>query len=584
MKNLIELIKILKIFWSVLNKRRKAQIIILLLLNIISNILEIISIASIMPFIATISDTKNFLNSNFAKKIFIYFDLSHNNFILFFTLLFIILNLISGIFRFTTSYLNTVLSFKAGSDIGQKIYKNSLSQNYEYHTKTNSSNLISIISSKAGTIITQAVSPAINIINSSSLFLIIFSALLYINFKITILIITIICIVYYFIILIIKPIINKEGKNTSLYLDEQMKILQESFGGIREILLNNTLEYQIDKYNKAERNLRNSQSRSGVISNAPRFIIEPAGMILLAFVSYFLYTNTNNFTNTFSLIVVIALSLQRLLPVTHQLYSNWSIIANSKSSLIDIIDLLDLKINYINILKSEKFQFNSFIKLEKISFKYETRNEYIIKDLDFTIFKGKTIGIIGESGEGKSTLIDIISGLLFPNQGNIFIDDQKIDNFQKYAKWRNTISVVSQRIFLTDSTLKENIAFGTHIDEIDDQKLFQAIKMANLENTINKLPNGINTLMGERGVQLSGGQLQRIGIARAFYNSASVLILDEYTSSLDSKTEEEIINSISEIKEQFTIIIVSHKKSNLRICDSIYKLSNSKLYLVQNKN
>ena len=578
MKKLFELIFIVKYLWNILAKRRKFQILLLIIFNAFSSFVEIISIASIMPFISVIADPANFYKTLAYKKIQEYFIINIYNFALNITILFIAINIFSGLIRLIVSYLNTKISFLAGSDIGQELFKKTLMQKYEFHTQTNSSNLISIISSKAGTLITNAVTPSINLINSIFLFLIMFISLLYINTKITLLIVFFIGFIYFLIILFIKPIINKESFITSKKLDETIKILQESFGGIREILLNNSLKFQILKYNESERKLRDSQSKSGFISVLPKFIIEPIGMILLALIAYNLFKESIKIGDSLALLVLITLALQRLLPVVQQIFSSWSSLVNSKSSIEDAIDLLKLNPSISD--ESQNIIWEREIQLKDLYFKYESRPNYVFKNVNFKIQKGKTIGIIGKSGVGKSTFIDLICGLLLPTNGSILIDDFEINNKNDLSKWRNSISVVSQRIFLTDSTLKENIAFGIPVEKIDYVKLEKSINIANLGTTIKTLPNGIETILGERGIQISGGQLQRIGIARAFYKDASVLILDEFTSSLDSITEEDILNSIQMIKNDFTIFVISHKRSNLQICDYIYEVKDFGIFKI----
>jgi ABC-type multidrug transport system fused ATPase/permease subunit len=572
MNNIFELLNIIRCFWKVLTKKRQLQIIFLLVFNLFSSIMEIISIASIMPFISAITDSKYFLSTELAKNILFIFPSNNVNYIFYLTVGFIFLNVLSGVIRLIALYFNVRISFIAGSDIGQELFRTTLSQNYEYHTKTHSSKLISLVSSKGGSIITNAVTPSINLINSFILFVILFFTLIYISPYITLTIVFVLTLVYFLIILFIKKIIDKESINVSVYSDKTMKILQESFGGIRDILLNNSISLQFKKYSISERKLRDSQSISGVISGFPRFIIEPIGMILLASIAYYLFKINNNIGESLSLLVVITVALQRLLPVMQQMYTNWSSLANSKTSLNEVVEQFDLKNTSLEGSINDYLNWNKSIVLQDVFFRYSSRPNLILKNVSLKINKGEIIGIVGESGSGKSTLIDVLSGLLKPTNGHFRIDDVEISTVSDLAKWRNSISVVSQRIFLIDSTLKENIAFGDSVENIDYEKLRKSIMISNLSSTVDLLPNGLDTVIGERGVQISGGQLQRIAIARAFYKNSSVLILDEFTSSLDSKTENEILNSITTIRNDFTIVIVSHKDSNLRICDTIYEV------------
>jgi ATP-binding cassette subfamily B protein len=302
---------------------------------------------------------------------------------------------------------------------------------------------------------------------------------------------------------------------------------------------------------------------------------------MLALITYYLYLNNYSSDKIISILAVLTMSIQRLLPNLQQIYSNWSTITNSLPALKDTITMLGLRKSIIQVNPIEKFPWKDSINLQNVSFKYQTRNNFILKDINLTINKGSIVGFIGKSGEGKSTLIDLITGLINPIIGQISIDNIILENLNDYSKWRNEISVVSQRIFLLDKSFEENIAFGIEKKMIDKIKLYNAISMANLDQTIINLPLGVETVIGERGIQLSGGQLQRIGLARAFYKDASILILDEATNALDSNTESEIINTIKMFKDNFTILMITHNSLNLKICDQIYEIKNSNLFQIK---
>lgn len=583
MKSLKNIFGILSRFWQSLSRRRKIQILLLQGLNILASIFELVSIAIIFPFVSAIIDPVGFQSKLTGKVKFLPTFENQDRFILFIVLSFTILNIISAVIRIAASYINTKVSFLAGSDIGQELFKNSLLQQYEYHTKTNSSDIISVIASKAGTIITNALMPAFGIISSFFIFIFIIISLLLFNLEMTTSMIVVFLIIYWLVLKITKPKLTNAGHITAKESDSLMRNLQESFGGIREIILNNSHFRQIEKYNLSERKLRHSQSNAIVLVNLPKFIIEPAGLIVLAAITYYLYLNHYPSDKIISILAVLTMSIQRLLPTLQQLYSNWSTITNSAPSLNDTIDLLDLKKSNIQIDVNGKLTWNESIVLHSLSFKYQTRNKYILKDINLKIQKGTIIGFVGKSGEGKSTLIDLITGLIVPSEGYLSVDNKKLSMESEISAWRNQISVVSQRIFLFDKSLAENIAFGVDKKSMDLDKLNMALVLANLEHTVNSLPLGIDTIIGERGIQLSGGQLQRIGLARAFYKEASILILDEATNALDSITESEIIKSIQAFKDRFTIIMITHNPKNLKICDHVYEVSNSGITEVEYK-
>lgn len=574
-----KLIYLIKFFWNILKKNRKFQLMGILILNIFSAIVEIISIGSIMPFITAITNPNKLLSNRFVA---FWADnlINRENFILVITILFISLNIFSAVVRYTTSYFTIRTTFNTGSDIGQELFRVSILQDYEFHTKTNSSNLISVISSKAGTIITNGVTPIVNIINNFILFAVIFLTLSYLNPEITFYIVLIFSVVYGCIIYMLKPIIKKEGEVVSQELDVTIRVLQEAFGGIREIILNNTQKQQIIRYNTNERELRNSQSKSGILTNLPKFIVEPLGVIILAIISYNLFIK-NSSTDPLAELVLISLALQRLLPIMQQMFTSWSTLTSSIPALEDVKEYISLESKISNFDEKRRMKWNNSITLENIFFKYESRDKNILNGINLSIKKGQILGLIGKSGAGKSTIIDIISGLINPTKGNLCVDGVSLNSSLELSRWRNEIAVVSQRIFLQDCSLLENIAFGVEKNEINVEKVLESIELADLGQTVSQLPLGIDTTLGERGVLISGGQLQRIGIARAFYKNASVLILDEITSALDNDTENEILKSIMKIKENFTIIMISHKMSILTICDDVYEVSNGRISAVK---
>ncbi len=269
----------------------------------------------------------------------------------------------------------------------------------------------------------------------------------------------------------------------------------------------------------------------------------------------------------------MALGAQRLLPILQQAYSAWSSIRGAEASLEDILDLLKRESDLLEEKNTtENLEFLNKIKFIKVNFKYKKDSKEIFKKIDFEIPKGSRVGFVGETGSGKSTLLDLISGLLKPSDGDIFIDDKKLDKFNMRA-WQNKISFVPQDIFLVDDSVKENIIFGSH-KIFNQDKLNQVIEISQLSSFINSLPKKIDTYVGERGSRLSGGQLQRIGIARALYNDSEILILDEATSALDDKTELDLMEEINKLDKNLTILIIAHRLSSLKNCSLIFEINN----------
>ena len=293
-------------------------------------------------------------------------------------------------------------------------------------------------------------------------------------------------------------------------------------------------------------------------------------------VAYQMAISSEGLSMALPLLGTLAFGAQRLLPVIQQAYSSWSVIKGGIKSLEELLILLDQSVANFEEIKQDSIVFNKEIIFDNISYGYGACSEYVIKDLSFKIHKGARIGIVGSTGEGKSTLLDLLTGLLKPNKGSIKVDDLYLTD-QNHQLWLRHIAQVPQFIYLIDGTVEENIAYGESINEIDRQSLMLAALQAQISKDIESWPLGYNTRVGENGIQLSGGQRQRIGIARALYKKAEVIILDEATSALDSHTESEVVNAINSINKNITLIIVTHGISTLSNCSEIYKLENKKL-------
>lgn len=352
------------------------------------------------------------------------------------------------------------------------------------------------------------------------------------------------------------------------------KVLQNSFGGFKEIKIMGLKNYFITEFENNSISNSRLQTKVNTLNLSPRLYLEFIAVLGLSILIISMVLRGEQISTIVPTMGVFLAAAFRLMPSLNRIMTSMQQIkfANPVINLF-YEEFAETKNSENDIKSNKEFKFNNFIELKNINFSYEKK--LVLKNISFKIKKGSTIGIIGKSGSGKSTIVDVLMGLLKPDSGNISIDE--FDYLINLKKWQSLIGYVPQSIFLTDDTIKKNIAFGVKNELIDDSKLQKAINSAQLNDFINDLPQGVETNVGERGVKLSGGQRQRIGIARALYNEPDVLILDEATSALDTDTEDGVMKSIGLLKNSKTIIIIAHRLTTLRQCDMIYKFNEGEI-------
>jgi len=352
-----------------------------------------------------------------------------------------------------------------------------------------------------------------------------------------------------------------------------IKTLQEGLGGIRDVLIDGTQQFFCQQYRSADLPLRRASGNNAFIGQSPRYIMESIGIILISGIAYTMQMQEGEIKSTIPILGALALGAQRLLPVLQQAYSSYTLIKGSESSFNDILDLLNQPLpNHAIQAQLTPISFSKEISLKNLSFRYAPNTPWVLKDINLTITKGSRIGFMGVTGSGKSTLLDIIMSLLTPTKGGVIIDSQPI-NVENHITWQSHIAHVPQTIYLSDGTIKENIAFGIPKEEINYDRIKEVARQAKIDQLIKGWPDGYDTVVGERGVRLSGGQRQRIGIARALYKRADVLIFDEATSALDSKTEQSVMKAIEGLEKELTILIIAHRLTTLKGCDQIVEIT-----------
>lgn len=533
-----------------IEKRRRYQFGLLLLLMLAAALAEIFSIGAVLPFLGVLTAPEKVFVHTAVQPIVQAFGLvTPQQLLAPLTIAFCVAVFVASFMRLLLLWASTRLSFAVGADLGISIYRRTLYQPYAVHLARNSSEVISGISGKANGIIYTTILPILTLVSSCVMLIIILSALLAIEPVIAVVAFGGFGLIYLLIIRLTRKRLLVDSERMSKESVKVIKSLQEGLGGIRDVLIDGSQVTFCEIYRDADLILRRAQGRSVFVSASPRYAMEGLGMLLIIALAYSLAQQQDGVQSAIPILGALALGAQRLLPVLQHAYSSWAGIQSGQASLRDALELLEQPMpDYINQARIQPLPFSKSISLKQIAFRYDSKSPFVFDRIDLVINKGSRIGFIGATGSGKSTLLDVVMGLLQPTRGSIEIDDQPLVA-ANIGAWQAHIAHVPQVIFLTDSSIEENIAFGVPKEKIDSRRVREAAQKAQIADSIESWPSQYQTLVGERGVRLSGGQRQRIGIARALYKQADVIIFDEATSALDNETEQAVMQAIEGLSQ-----------------------------------
>ena len=574
LRSFLLLYRILKIS----SEGKSNKIIFLSVLLIINGLAELLSLASIVPLLSILSDPESLPKSKLFNFLLNIFQIQSDNVILFSTIIFIIFILFSLVMRVSTLKYGYNLIAELGTNLGTKTLTNIIYQPYSFQTKQNSGEIINILTTEVE-YTTNSMMIAIRFATALVTFLFILFGMLYFNIYIALGCFILFGTAY----LLITKKSSKRIKNNSFIITQSnnkiVKHIQNTIGSIRDLIIDNNHDFYISTYQKLQRKKRFTVVENNIIGAYPAYLFESLAFISFALTGLAFSITIENPSESISILGTIAIGLQKLLRSMQQIYLSIIKVNSKKNSYEIILDSFKQKINPgIFELEKESLSFNSSIHLQNINFRYSSELPWTIKNLNLELQKGEIIGLIGETGSGKSTLIDLIMGLLIPTEGEVLIDKINItEDYNSRKKWFNSISHVPQDIYLCDGTFAENIALGISKEKIDYEKIIKASKAAKIKEFIESSPMGFETLVGERGIKLSGGQRQRIAIARSIYKKSKLLVFDEATSALDNKTEDEIIKSINDLGDNITIIMIAHRLSSLSFCNKIIELRNGEI-------
>ena len=561
-----------KIFHLISDKELK-RVYLLSFLLFVSVIIEVASLGLLFPTIELVLNSGN-VSNNFIFSIFQFFDIS-NAYQIKITLIILIvfLFLFKTIFMVIITFFQSKFLSKQKADISSSLFKLYLKQSYTFHLNSNSSLLFKNIHTETWHV-NMYVAALIQIIVESSLVISVFAILIIIEPIGTIFISILLGLSSYLFFKKFKNRISDWGKK-GVYLNEAIsKITLESFNGIRELILYDKLKSVNDRYNKTINSKAEIEIKHQVMSQLPRFFIELIGIISIMVLVFIMLLQSKSSLNIISVASVFVAGTFRMMPSFNRILTSLQNLRFYKEPLKLVYDEFQkLNTDYLNDGLSD-FSFESDVTLENVSFGYDDK-KVILNNINLSISKGKTIGIIGESGAGKSTFVSLLTGLIKPTKGEILIGNKPLN--ENVKNWQNLVGYVPQSIFLLDDTILNNITLEYDQEKIDFERVNKCINDSQLNEFVNSLPDKLNTVVGEKGSLISGGQLQRIGIARALYSNPSILILDEASSALDSKTEGKLMDLIYNDLKGLTKVIISHNKSNLDKCDQVYEIKKGSL-------
>jgi len=559
--------------WRQLSRKKRIYFFFMLVLMTVVSFMEAISISAVIPFIGVLSNPEKIYAHPIAQFFIKALGIGSPTELLFpFSVTFCLMILLSSILRMFLLWAQTSVALLTNAEFSLNIYLRTLYQPYLVHVSRNSSEVISGVTSKSDSISGSLLIPGMTFLSSLLNILVITITLFIINPLVSIISFTGFGAFYALISLVVRKLLVRNSQVISKESITMIKSLQEGLGGIRDVLIDGNQTTYGKIYSEALNKYCRSQTSNQLITFSPRFLVEFLGISLICVIAYKLVLEGNGFEALVPTLAALALGAQRLIPSMQNFYGSWSVMKGGQNS-------VDVGLHFIEQPypvhafqeNPDPMSFRKAIYLDGVCFNYTKGSAIVIRDLNLILEKGKRYGFVGTTGCGKSTLLDLVMGLLLPTSGRIRIDEEVLTE-SNYRAWQMNIAHVLQAIYLSDSTLAENIAFGLELSKIDMQRVQEAAAKAQIAETIEALPEKYDTFVGERGIRLSGGQRQRIGIARALYKNAKVIVFDEATSALDNETEFAVMEAIDKLSDDLTILIVAHRVTTLKRCDKIFKM------------
>lgn len=563
--------------FSLLTPRQVKQFYRLQVLVVVMAFTELIGIASIAPFMALVGDISLIQESGIFNNLYQFSGLNDPMDFLFYMGIGVLLMLsLSTIISMFTIWKLCIYATRTGTEISDRLYIYYMQQDWLFHANTSSAYLTKQVATEALRVTDQIIQPLLHINAKMILVTFISIGIIIYNPIIAIIGLLIFGCAYILLYKVVRKRLQNNGNNMSLIFTERFRLMNEGFGGIKDVVLLNRRDDFVMRFQKSGKAFAYAFGTNNAMGQVPRYFVEliafgsMISLVLLLITSY-----QGNLGVILPILAVYALAAFKLLPALQQIYASVAQIKGNTAAFeaieSDLINSMNTRKDIDKKYDSSHLPLTQNIRLNNIKFTYPNKLTSAINDLDMIIPANSTIGIVGESGSGKSTIVDILLGLLTPQRGNLYIDGVCINKDNK-RNWQNKLGYVPQNIFLSEGTIAENIAFGLAEKDINIERVKKAIQLANLTELIEQLTEGLNAKVGERGIQLSGGQRQRIGIARALYHDPGVIVFDEATSALDGITEKIIMEAIHDFSGKKTLVMIAHRLKTVQKCDIIYMM------------
>lgn len=565
--------------YDLLNKTERKRAGVLMGMILVMAVLDMIGVASILPFVAVLSNPQ-LVESN-ALLNAVYLGFGFNNVKAFFIalgLFMFVLLMGSLAFKAATSYAQTRFVLMREYSIGKRLAEGYLHQPYSWFLNRNSADLGKTILSEVGAVVGNGMFPLMTLIGQGAVAIALLALLLFVDPYLSIFVGIVLGGAYSLFYITMGERLKHLGQARMYANKQRFTALSEAFGAAKDVKLGGLEQVYIERFAKPAEAYAKGQATAQAISQLPRYALEAIAFGGMLLVILYLLARSGSFTAALPVIALYAFAGYRLMPALQQIYGAITQLRYAGPALdalhLDIKSLREVEYQSRN---SKQMQLTNSIELQKIFFSYPNTASPSIKGLNIIIPSNTKVGFVGATGSGKTTTIDLILGLLEPQEGTLRVDG-KIINDENRREWQSAIGYVPQQIYLSDDTVAANIAFGLECNKVDLKAVERAAKIANLHDfVVNDLPQGYQTFVGERGVRLSGGQRQRIGIARALYHCPQVLILDEATSALDNITEQAVMEAVNNLGREITVILIAHRLSTVRHCDQIYLLERGEL-------